>query len=69
MFEELMAEIEAKMAFETDQMLIIPPQPEIANIKFDILDYQNAKYSRIKRYISRDVKPISKNQIKKLLFE
>ena len=68
MFEELMTETEAKVAFETDKMLIIPPQLEIPSIKFDISDYQNAKYSKLNRYISRDVKLLSKEEIRKLLF-
>ena len=67
MFEELMTETEAKMAFETDKMLIIPPQLEIPNIKFEISDYQNAKYSKLTRYTSRDVKPLSKEEIRKCI--
>lgn len=68
-FEELMTETEAKMAFETDDMLIIPPQLEIPNIKFEVSDYQNAIHSKLKRYISKDVEPLSKEEIKKLLFK
>jgi UDP-N-acetylglucosamine 4,6-dehydratase/5-epimerase len=68
-FEELMTETEAKMAFETEDMLIIPPQLEIPNIKFEVSDYQNATHSKLKRYISKDVEPLSKEGIKKLLFK
>ncbi|MCK4348327.1 MAG: polysaccharide biosynthesis protein, partial [Thermoplasmatales archaeon] len=68
-FEELMTETEAKMAFETGEMLIIPPQLEIPNIKFEVSDYQNAVHSKLKRYISKDVEPLSKEEIKKLLFK
>lgn len=68
-FEELMTEIEAKMAFETEDMLIIPPQLEIPNINFKVSDYRNAVHSKLKRYISKDVEPISKEEIKKLLFK
>ena len=69
MFEELMIESEAEMAFETDDMLIIPPQLVLPNIKFKVSDYKNAKHSKLKRYVSRDVKPLSKEKIITLLFE
>ena len=68
-FEELMTEIEAKMAFETEDMLIIPPQLEIPNINFKVSDYRNAVHSKLKRYISKDVEPISEEEIRKLLFK
>jgi FlaA1/EpsC-like NDP-sugar epimerase len=68
-FEELMTETEAKMAFETEDMLIIPPQLEIPNINFEVSDYRNAVHSKLKRYISKDVEPLSKEEIKKLLFK
>jgi len=68
MFEELMTEVEAKIAYETEDMLIIPPHLELPNIKFEASDYKNAKYSKLKRYNSRDIKPLSKEKIKKLLF-
>jgi FlaA1/EpsC-like NDP-sugar epimerase len=74
MFEELMTESEAEKAFETDEMLIIPPQMEVSTINYEVADYQHpkmyffARQSKLNRYTSRDVKPISKNEIKKLLF-
>jgi len=69
MYEELMTETEAALAFETDDMLIIPPQLEIPNIEFKVRDYKNARKSKLKRYISRDAKTLSKEEIKKLLFK
>ena len=68
-FEELMTETEAEIAFENEEMLIVPPQLEVPNIEFEVSDYQNAKYSKLTRYISRDVQPLSKEEIKKLLFK
>jgi len=66
-FEELMTEIEAEKAFEIKDMLIIPPQAEFGiNIKTS--DYKNARNCKLKRYASRDVKPLSKEEINKLLF-
>ncbi len=66
-FEGLMTEKEAEKAFETKEMLIIPPQAEFGiNIKTS--DYKNASISKLKRYASRDVKPLSKMEINKLLF-
>ena len=68
MYEELMTETEAKKAFETDDMLIIPPQVEIG-ITLKISDYKNAYKSKLERYVSRDAKPLSKEGINKLLWE
>ena len=68
MYEELMTETEAAFAFETDNMLIIPPQLEMPNLHFNVSDYPNAKTCTFSRYSSRDVKPISKEEIKRLFF-
>lgn len=68
-FEELMTETEAEMAFETEDMLIIPPQIELPGIIFEASDYQNARHSKLNRYVSKDIKPLSKEEIKKLLFQ
>jgi len=68
MFEELMTESEAAFGFETDDMLIIPPQLEMPSISYTISDYPNARHCTLGRYSSRDVKPISKEEIKKLFF-
>ena len=68
MFEELMTESEAAVGFETDDMLIIPPQLEMPSLSFAISDYPNARHCSLGRYSSRDAKPISKEEIKKLLF-
>jgi FlaA1/EpsC-like NDP-sugar epimerase len=67
MFEDLMTEKEAEMAFETEDMLIIPPQLVIPNIRYVVSDYKQAKLSKLRRYGSRDVKPLSKAQIRELL--
>jgi FlaA1/EpsC-like NDP-sugar epimerase len=66
-YEELMTETEAKKAFETKDMLIIPPQVDIG-INLKATDYQGARISKLKRYVSRDVKPLNKNGVKRLLF-
>lgn len=67
-FEELMTENEAKIAFETKDMLIIPPPTNIGiNLNIRMSDYEGAQACKLKRYISRDVKPLSKNDISKLL--
>jgi UDP-N-acetylglucosamine 4,6-dehydratase len=68
MYEELMTETEAAFAFETDDMLIIPPQLEMPSLNFSVSDYPNARPCAISRYSSRDVKPISKEEIKRLFF-
>ena len=66
-FEELMTEIEAEKAFETKHMLIIPP-PEKFGINLKTSDYNDAQNSKLKSYASRDLKPLSKDRINKLLF-
>ena len=69
MFEELMTETEAKKAYETEDMMIIPPQVDIPYINFEVSNYQNAKHSKLDCYTSRNVKPLSKEGIKKLLLK
>ena len=44
MFEELMTESEAAVGFETDDMLIIPPQLEIPSINYAFSDYPNTRH-------------------------
>ena len=66
-FEELMTETEAEKAFESKDMLIILPEAEFG-INLKTSDYKNAQKSRLKRYASRDVNPLSNEDINKLLF-
>ena len=58
-----MTENEAKMAFETKEMLIIPPQIVLPDISFELKDYKGSKKSKLNRYISKDVKPLNKNRV------
>lgn len=66
-YEELMTETESKKAFETDDMLIIPPHEQISGRKLKISHYKDAEKSKLKRYISKDEKVLSKKEIKYLL--
>jgi UDP-N-acetylglucosamine 4,6-dehydratase len=68
MFEELMTETEAAVAYETDDMLIIPPQLEMPSISYSVSEYPNARPCKLDGYSSRDITPISKEKIKSLLF-
>jgi FlaA1/EpsC-like NDP-sugar epimerase len=68
MFEELMTESEAAVGYETEDMLIIPPQLEMPSLSFSLSDYPNAKHCTMNRYSSRDIKPLPKEEIKRLLF-
>jgi UDP-N-acetylglucosamine 4,6-dehydratase/5-epimerase len=68
MYEELITETEAAFAFETDAMLIIPPQIEMPSINYTTSDYPNARPNSFTRYSSKDIKPISKDDIRQLLF-
>ncbi|MBN2602730.1 MAG: SDR family NAD(P)-dependent oxidoreductase [Candidatus Thermoplasmatota archaeon] len=67
-FEELMTESESEIAFETEDMLIIPPQLELENLNYDVKDYSNASKCKLNRYVSKDIRPLSGKEIKKLLF-
>jgi FlaA1/EpsC-like NDP-sugar epimerase len=67
MFEELMTENEAKNAIETKDMLIVPPHAEF-ELSIKPSDYENGKPSKLKSYISQDVKPLKKEEVNKLLF-
>ena len=68
MYEELMTETEATAAFETDEMLIIPPQIEMPSITFQVTDYLGVRKCRLSRYSSRDVAPLSREKVKGLLY-
>ena len=63
MYEELMTETEAKKAFETETMLIIPPPVGFTGNIAKPSDYPNAQVSSLSRYISKDVTPLSKEEI------
>lgn len=67
-YEELLTESEAKKVFETQDMLIIPPQIEFPDMKYTPSDYPNAQFSTYNKYTSRDIQPLSKEEIKTLLF-
>lgn len=66
-YEELLTETETKKVFETDEMLIIPPQLEFPDMKYEPSDYPNAHISTYNRYNSREIKPLTKEQIKTLI--
>ena len=68
LYEELMTETEAENAFETEDMLIISPQAKLTDIDFKGSNYKNAQTSKLKRYISRDVKPLTKKETHEILF-
>jgi len=68
-FEELMTEVEAKKAYETKDMLIIPPNKELTGLDLKLTDCENARKCKLKNYITRDIKPLTKKEIHKLLFD
>ena len=67
-YEELLTESETKKVFETEDMLIIPPQIEFPDMKYEPSDYPNARMSTFNRYNSKEITPLSKEEIKKLMF-
>jgi UDP-N-acetylglucosamine 4,6-dehydratase len=68
MYEELMTEDEARRSLEREDMFIILPQIEDERTKIEISAY-NAVQIRSKDYISKDVAPIKKEQIKNILMK
>ena len=68
MFEELMTQNEAENAIETDDMLIVLPHKEFG-INLKTSDYKNGRPSKLKSYISQDVKPLKSKDVEKMLFE
>ena len=68
MYEELMTEDEARRSFERDDMFIILPQIEDEVIKIDVSAY-NAVPIESKDYVSKDVIPITKDEIKTILMK
>jgi len=67
MYEELMTDDEAKRALETkDMFIVLPEMKELASTKFR---YPGAKPARARSYKSRDAKPLTKEEIKKMLRE
>jgi FlaA1/EpsC-like NDP-sugar epimerase len=67
-YEELLTESETRKVFETEDMLIIPPQIEFPDMKYEPSDYPNAHISTFNRYTSREIQPLSKEEIKTLMF-
>ena len=55
--------------FSPKDMLIIPPQVELPDTNFKTANYLSAVHSKLNQYNSRYVKPISKDEIKKLIFK
>lgn len=50
-------------------MFIVLPQVEIPSLKVPKVDYQNATPAQLKGCPSKDIKHISKEEIRRLLFE
>ncbi|MFH1538235.1 MAG: polysaccharide biosynthesis protein [bacterium] len=66
-YEELMTEEEVTRAVETDDMFILLPQvPELFEKKYH---YPGQRKPQVQKYISHDIKPINKTEIKKMLRE
>lgn len=68
MYEELMTEDEAIRSLEMDDMFIILPQIEDELTKIDVSAY-DALPIRSKDYVSKDVIPITKDEIKAILMK
>jgi FlaA1/EpsC-like NDP-sugar epimerase len=66
MYEELMTEDEASRSLERDDMFIILPQIEDELIKIDMSSYAAAEI-KSKDYVSKDVVPLNKDEIKAIL--
>lgn len=66
-YEELMTEEEVTRAVETDDMFILLPQvPELFEKEYR---FPGQRKPQIQKYISHDIKPASKTEIRKMLRE
>jgi FlaA1/EpsC-like NDP-sugar epimerase len=68
MYEELMTEDEARRSLERDDMFIILPQIEDELTKIDVSAY-DAVPIKSKDYVSKDLIPIKKDEIKTILMK
>ena len=68
LYEELMTEDEAARSLEMEDMFIIIPE-----IKDELSNFDEAAYNAIpirsKDYVSRDVEPLTKDEIKAILLK
>ena len=69
--EELMAEDEAKNVFETDEMFVIRPNSLSVEGFWETKQKANdsGKKAEIRKYSTKDEKPVTKEEIKKILKE
>lgn len=65
LYEELMTKEESEIAYETDEMYIIPPFFDRVLAK---PQQYNAKPCKKKRYHSADIEPLTKEEIENILF-
>jgi len=68
LYEELMTDAESRNALETKEMFILLPQVQIGG-EIGKFMYPGAKKIQSKTYNSKDVSPLSKSEIRKLLYE
>ena len=68
MYEELMTEDEASRSLERDDMFIVLPQIEDELVKIDVSAYESVPI-KSKDYVSKDVVPIAKDEIKAILMK
>jgi len=67
--EDLMTEEEAKLALETEDMFIVLPPFGHSNLDGKNNTYPNAKPTKLTKYTSKDGRLITKEEIKRLLYE
>lgn len=65
--EELMTDVESRNALETKEMFIVLPQVEVPGFKIEEVMYPGAKKIQTKTYNSKEVSPLSKSEIRRLL--
>jgi UDP-N-acetylglucosamine 4,6-dehydratase/5-epimerase len=67
MFEDLMTEEESKNTLETNKCFIVIPKLTIPNFTEQKRKYRGSKKTNSKNYSSKDIIPLSKQEIKKIL--
>ena len=67
-YEKLMTDVESRNALETKEMFILLPQVQIGG-EIGKFMYSGAKKVQPKKYDSKEVTPLSKSEIRRLLNE
>ena len=69
LYEDLMTQEEAQYALETNKMFIVLPPIYVPGYNIKPRKYSGAIKTNIKKYSSKEIKPLSREKLKKLMME